>query len=355
VKFRARRGDGDRFLGLSRSLSDVLRAIALLNDERPIAAPLIGKSPGRGFTEQGQCMPRSGRNRLCRSLRRGDGPQREAGCTQPETCCHCAVATHQSLLADETPVFAFWTNRREGRTLLASRAGPRTSGHKPLQNYSGPPARSSTAKSRNRGASQTHTAVVDEVVADKGYDSNQVLVDLAALDLRTYIAEPDRGRPKWTRKPAARDAVYANRRRIRGLRGRALQRHRSERLDRPNAHLYETGGMRRTHLRGHANILKRLFVHIGDFNLGLLMRTLVGVGTPRGLLGAAGGAHRPRYRAVDAGSSTLALTTGRHPPLTRLDSHRIIVSNGYPSACQGVLSPRAGSEAPPQTDESHMD
>jgi transposase len=120
---------------------------------------------------------------------------------------------------------------------------------------------------------------------DKGYHSNQVLVDLTALDLRTYIAEPDRGRRNWEKKAAARDAVYANRRRIRGTRGRALQRCRSERLERPNAHLYETGGMRRTHLRGHANILKRLLVHIGGFNLGLLMRTLVGVGTPRGLQG----------------------------------------------------------------------
>jgi hypothetical protein len=56
-------------------------------------------------------------------------------------------------------------------------------------------------------------------------------------------------------------------------------------MERPNAHLYETGGLRRTHLRGHANILKRLLVHVGGFNLGLLMRTLVGVGTPRGLQG----------------------------------------------------------------------
>ena len=90
------------------------------------------------------------------------------------------------------------------------------------------------------------TRVIDEVVADKGYHSNQVLVDLAALDLRTYIAEPDRGRRKWTKHSAAHDAVYANRRRIRGARGRRLQRHRSEYLERPNAHLYETGGMRRT-------------------------------------------------------------------------------------------------------------
>lgn len=129
------------------------------------------------------------------------------------------------------------------------------------------------------------TAVIEEVVADKGYHSNQVLVDLAALDLRTYIAEPDRGRRRWVNKAAARDAVHANRRRIRRVRGRGLQRRRSERLERPNAHLYETGGMRRTHLRGHTNILKRLLVHSGGFNLGLLMRTLVGVGTPRGLQG----------------------------------------------------------------------
>jgi len=128
------------------------------------------------------------------------------------------------------------------------------------------------------------TAVIDEVVADKGYHSNQVLVDLAALDLRTYVAEPDRGRRQWT-NPAARDAVYANRRRIRGARGRRLPRRRSEYLERPNAHLYETGGMRRTHLRGHANVLKRLLIHVGGFNLGLLMRSVFGVGTPRSLQG----------------------------------------------------------------------
>ena len=134
-------------------------------------------------------------------------------------------------------------------------------------------------------ATDGETSVIDEVVADKGYHSNQVLVDLAALDLRTYIAEPDRGRRNWKKKAEARDAVYANRRRIGGTRGRRLQRRRSERLERPNAHLYETGRMRRTHLRGHTNILKRLLVHIGGFNLGLLMRTIIGVGTPRGLQG----------------------------------------------------------------------
>jgi transposase len=129
------------------------------------------------------------------------------------------------------------------------------------------------------------TRVIEEIVADKGYHSNRVLVELAALDLRTYIAEPDRGRRAWTGKAAERAAVYANRRRIRGARGRALQLYRSERLERPNAHLYATGRMRRTYLRGHANILKRLLVHISGFNLGLLLRTLTGIGTPRSLQG----------------------------------------------------------------------
>ena len=87
-------------------------------------------------------------------------------------------------------------------------------------------------------------------------------MDLGALDLRTYIAEPNRGRRNWKKKTVARDAVYANRRRIRGARGLALQRRRSEHLERPNAHLYETGGLRRTHVRGHANILKRVLVHV---------------------------------------------------------------------------------------------
>ena len=73
-------------------------------------------------------------------------------------------------------------------------------------------------------ATGAETAVIEEVVADKGYHSNQVLVDLAALALRTYIAEPDRGRRQWTTFPAAHDAIYANRQRIRGPRAAAPQR-----------------------------------------------------------------------------------------------------------------------------------
>ena len=125
---------------------------------------------------------------------------------------------------------------------------------------------------------------VRELVGDKGYHSNQVM-DLEAVGVRAYISEPDRGRRHWRGKTAARDAVYRNRRRIRGTRGQRLLRQRGERVERPFAHLFETGRMRRVHLRGHPNILKRLLVHTAGFNLGLLMRRLTGVGTPRSLQG----------------------------------------------------------------------
>ncbi len=126
---------------------------------------------------------------------------------------------------------------------------------------------------------------IAEVVGDKGYHSNETVTALRAVGLRSYLSEPDRGRRCWKGKREARDAVYANRRRIRGQRGRRLLRCRGELLERPFAHLYETGGMRRVHLRGHPNILKRLLVHAAGCNLGLLLRQVFGVGTPRSLQG----------------------------------------------------------------------
>ena len=123
----------------------------------------------------------------------------------------------------------------------------------------------------------------EEIVADKGYHSNAVLCDLEEMDLRSYASEPDRGRRNWKGKDEERDAVYANRRRIRGDRGKRLLRKRGELLERPFAHCYDRGGMRRTHLRGDRNILKRLLIHTGTGNLGLLMRRLFGAGTPRAL------------------------------------------------------------------------
>ena len=85
---------------------------------------------------------------------------------------------------------------------------------------------------------------LQEVVGDKGYHSNPELIDLEAVGIRSNISEPDRGRRNWKGKAEARAAVYRNRRRIHGARGQRLLRLRDERLERPFAHLYETGGMR---------------------------------------------------------------------------------------------------------------
>ena len=127
--------------------------------------------------------------------------------------------------------------------------------------------------------------VLREVVADKGYHSNAVLMDHRDREIRTYISEPNRGRRNWKDKAEERDAVYGNRRRIRGERGRRLMRRRGELVERSFAHGYDTGGMRRTHLKKHENILKRLLIHTAGFNLSLVLRRMLGRGTARGLQG----------------------------------------------------------------------
>jgi transposase len=124
-----------------------------------------------------------------------------------------------------------------------------------------------------------------ELVLDKGYHSNDVLIVLKEVAVRSYCSEPDRGPRNWIGKAEEKSAVYQNRRRIRGERGKRLLRQRGERVERSFAHMYETGAMRRTHLRRHDNIIKRLLIHAGAFNLGLVMRKISGHGTPRGFQG----------------------------------------------------------------------
>lgn len=132
-------------------------------------------------------------------------------------------------------------------------------------------------------ARKIHPKPVSEVVADKGYHSNDVLVNLILSNIRSYISEPDRGRRKWKGKQEEQVAVYANRRRIKGARGQGLRKDRAEQVERSFNHAYDIGGMRRLHLRDRGNILKRLVIHIGACNLGLLMRTFFGVGTPKAM------------------------------------------------------------------------
>jgi transposase len=130
---------------------------------------------------------------------------------------------------------------------------------------------------------------IEEAVADKGYHKSQALAHCEQLGTRTYIPEPKGKKRNWRDKPAAwRRATEANRRRVRGARGKRLQRLRSEYVERSFAHVCETGGGRRTWLRGLEQVTKRYLTLVAAHNLGLLMRKLFGKGKPRTLRSATG-------------------------------------------------------------------
>jgi transposase len=119
--------------------------------------------------------------------------------------------------------------------------------------------------------------------------SSAVVERMKGYEVRTYIPEKKlKGRRDWQGQRAEQQAVYENRRRVRGEYGKSLLRRRGELIERSFAHCYETGGMRRCHLRGRENILKRQLLHVGAFNLSLILRKLLGAGTPRELKNRAG-------------------------------------------------------------------
>jgi IS5 family transposase len=125
---------------------------------------------------------------------------------------------------------------------------------------------------------------IEEVVADKGYHKARTIRSLTEKRVRTYIPERiQHGKRRWERHGGRRtaQAVYANRARVKRAKSKALQRRRGELIERSFAHMCETGQHRRVRLRGEANVRKRYLIHGAAFNLGLLMRSLFGVGTPR--------------------------------------------------------------------------
>ena len=130
---------------------------------------------------------------------------------------------------------------------------------------------------------QVNPQGIEEVVADKGYHSGSTVQAIGEAAARTYIPEPQRKRRKWAGKAAEQQAVYGNRRRVGGDYGKRLLKKRGELIERSFAHCYETGGMRRLHLRGRENVLKRQLIHVGAFNLSLILRRSLGAGTPREL------------------------------------------------------------------------
>ena len=126
---------------------------------------------------------------------------------------------------------------------------------------------------------------IEEAVGDKGYHATDTLELADSLNIRTYIPEPQRrGKRNWKGVPEEkRRAVLNNRRRTRGARSKRLQRLRSERVERSFAHICDTGGARRSWLRGIEKVQKRYLLVVAAHNLGLIMRKAFGIGTPRSL------------------------------------------------------------------------
>lgn len=131
------------------------------------------------------------------------------------------------------------------------------------------------------GQYEVHPEGVQEVVADKGYHSNEVMVGMAELGVRSYVAEPDRGPRNWDGKKAEKAAVYSNRRRIKGDRGKRMQRQRGEKIERNFAHQFDTGGLDRLYVRGLENVHKKCLIQAAACNLALLLRSTYGSGKPR--------------------------------------------------------------------------
>jgi transposase len=148
----------------------------------------------------------------------------------------------------------------------------------------------SVAQAQINVQAASSAAQIEEVVADKGYHKASTLEQASAFGWRTYIPEKKkRGRSRWTDKPAEQKAASSsNRRRVCGGRSKKLQRLRSERTERTFAHVCETGGGRRAWLRGLKKVHKRYLIQVAARNLGLILRKLFGVGTPRSLQGLCG-------------------------------------------------------------------
>jgi transposase len=167
-------------------------------------------------------------------------------------------------------------------TIHGGATGDTTSIEETLQ-VAGEAVAEQIATRREDGQYRVHEQGLQEIVTDKGYHSGAVLVKLAEMEIRSYVSAPKQGRRKWEGKRDEQAAVYGNRRRVEGRRGKELLRRRGELLERPFAHQYETGAMRRVHVRGTSNVAKRVLLQAAACNLALILRTMGGAGTPRGL------------------------------------------------------------------------
>ena len=151
-----------------------------------------------------------------------------------------------------------------------------------------------------KGRYKVHVRGLCEVVTDKGYHSAASLTQMTEWGVRTYVSAPQQKRGEGNDRPAV---VKANLRRVESDRGKALLRRRGELLERPFAHQYETGAMRRLHVRGRENVAKRVLLQAAAFNLALILRSITRAGTPRGLADLTQTVLFALLRVLDAGDA----------------------------------------------------
>ena len=150
-----------------------------------------------------------------------------------------------------------------------------------------------------------------ELIADKGYHSRDGLKDLEDGPWKSRIAEKKvLGVSRWRGDEAARRAVYNNRARLRSGVAKEAFKLRAELVERSFALILDRDGMRRSWLRGRENLHKRYLVHVAGYNLGLIMRLLVGAGTPREFLVRVS-ARLLVLTAADTRTAILIVATGR--------------------------------------------
>lgn len=160
-------------------------------------------------------------------------------------------------------------------------------------------------------------AAIQDLASDSGYHKNETLAQCADWAIRTFISEKDESQPRvWRDKPAAQERAFRNnRRRLRGRRGRRMLRLRRMLCERSFAHTCETGAARRSWLRGLANVSKRYLIHAAAHNLGVILRKLFGVGTPRSLQDRAAAACAALFAILRAAWQRISpeQTSNRHP------------------------------------------
>ncbi len=191
---------------------------------------------------------------------------------------------------------------------------------------------------RARASTRCTNKGMCEVVTDKGYHSGAGLAAMREMGVRTYVSVPQQPRRNWKGKAEQQAAVYANRRRVEGERGKRLLRRRGEFLERPFAHQYETGALRRLHVRGRGNVAKRVLLQAAAFNLALILRSITKAGTPKGLadlktkllcaLWRVLAALPPLYAPITSSVAALSpISLGKPYPLAKLRSSSSKVSH----------------------------